>query len=106
MYKWDIKNAVLGGDFNAGCRYVRPREWTGIRLRTDTRFQWVIGDKADTTTAKSRCPYDRFVIAGRQLQASYVTNSAKPFRYYVGYKMSRQQAQKVSDHVPIEMKLN
>ncbi|KAI0216431.1 Deoxyribonuclease gamma [Lamellibrachia satsuma] len=105
MHIWRIKDAVLGGDFNAGCQYVGPRQWKNIRLRSDKRFRWLIGDDADTTIACSRCPYDRFVIAGSRLIASYVSNSAQPFRFYREYNMTRRQAKKISDHVPIEMKL-
>ena len=53
------QDIILGGDFNAGCSYVRAGDWDNIRLRTQSRFMWVIGDDVDTTVASSSCPYDR-----------------------------------------------
>ena len=55
-----FQDFILGGDFNAGCNYVRPGDWDSIRLRQQSRFLWVIGDDADTTIATSQCPYDRY----------------------------------------------
>ena len=53
---------ILGGDFNAGCSYVSEGDWDWIRLRTDSRFLWVICDDANTNVAEgSECPYDRLV---------------------------------------------
>ena len=54
------KDFILGGDFNAGCSYVGSGDWDRIRLRTEDRFEWVIGDDANTNVAQgSQCPYDR-----------------------------------------------
>ncbi len=47
-----LQDIIIGGDFNAGGKYVRDSDWDNIRLRTDTeRFHWVIGDDVDTTIA-------------------------------------------------------
>ena len=50
------------GDFNADCSYVSKSEWPSVRLRTDSRFQWLIGDGIDTTTKATHCAYDRYSL--------------------------------------------
>jgi hypothetical protein len=104
--RWGLTDIIIGGDLNAGCSYVRPGDWDSIRLRTQSRFRWVIGDDADTTIATSQCPYDRFVLAGSRLQNAYQSNSAIPFRFDVEYGMTQAEAGEVSDHVPVEMVVN
>lgn len=55
-----FQNFIFMGDFNAGCSYVPQKQWKNIRLRTNSEFLWLIGDKNDTTVKNStRCPYDR-----------------------------------------------
>lgn len=55
-----FQNFIFMGDFNAGCSYVPKKAWKNIRLRTDTRFVWLIGDQEDTTVKGSTsCAYDR-----------------------------------------------
>lgn len=49
------------GDFNADCNYVSKKAWNNIRLRTDPKFIWLIGDQEDTTVKMStNCAYDRW----------------------------------------------
>ncbi|XP_064218468.1 deoxyribonuclease-1 isoform X5 [Aotus nancymaae] len=57
--KWGLEDIMLMGDFNAGCSYVRPSQWSSIRLRTSPIFQWLIPDTADTTATSTHCAYDR-----------------------------------------------
>ncbi|XP_073086864.1 deoxyribonuclease gamma isoform X2 [Manis javanica] len=58
--RWGAENFIFMGDFNAGCSYVRKKAWSTIRLRTDPRFVWLIGNQEDTTVKKStHCAYDR-----------------------------------------------
>ncbi|KAG8432012.1 hypothetical protein GDO86_020335 [Hymenochirus boettgeri] len=58
--KWKSQNIIFMGDLNAGCSYVPKKSWPSIRLRTNTEFVWLIGDKEDTTVKKSTsCAYDR-----------------------------------------------
>uniref|UniRef100_A0A8C5L2B7 Deoxyribonuclease I n=1 Tax=Jaculus jaculus TaxID=51337 RepID=A0A8C5L2B7_JACJA len=52
-------NIMLMGDFNAGCAYVTPSQWSAIRLRTSPIFEWLIPDDADTTSTPTDCAYDR-----------------------------------------------
>lgn len=55
-----FQNFIFMGDFNAGCSYVPKKAWKNIRLRTDPKFVWLIGDREDTTVKKSTsCAYDR-----------------------------------------------
>ncbi|XP_036683096.1 deoxyribonuclease-1 isoform X2 [Balaenoptera musculus] len=57
--KWDLENIMLMGDFNAGCSYVTPSQWSSIRLHKSPHFQWLIPDTADTTVTSTHCAYDR-----------------------------------------------
>ena len=45
---------------NAACSYVGEDDWENIRLRTDSRFVWLIADDVNTRTATDYvCAYDR-----------------------------------------------
>jgi len=55
-----LPDAILLGDFNAGCSYVVQGEFEQIRLYNQSRFHWLISDHADTTTKTTSCPYDRW----------------------------------------------
>ena len=59
VQRWQLKDVMILGDYNAGCSYVTRSEWLKIRLATDKRFYWLFSDLMDTTVAKSDCPYDR-----------------------------------------------
>ncbi|KAF2363044.1 Endonuclease/exonuclease/phosphatase [Trinorchestia longiramus] len=102
-----IENAIILGDFNAGCSYVSQAEFDSIRLYTDPRFHWVISDHEDTTTKTTSCPYDRIVLAGPILQTSayYKTASAFYFDEAFGMEANRTLFEDVSDHYPVEVML-
>ncbi|PIK39561.1 putative deoxyribonuclease-1 [Apostichopus japonicus] len=103
--RWDLKDVLILGDFNADCSYVRQKEWPEVRLRSDQRFQWYIGDDADTTVLESTdCAYDRFAIAGEDLQKA--VSSYKVFDFETEFGISKELAESVSDHYPIEMTLS
>ncbi len=54
------QNVVILGDLNAGCSYVTIKGWRAVRLRSDPKFHWLIGDEQDTTVReKTHCAYDR-----------------------------------------------
>jgi len=53
-----VQDFIIGGDFNAGCSYVRPADWSSISLKNDPRFLWTIGDNVITSVSPN-CPYDR-----------------------------------------------
>lgn len=54
------QNVMILGDLNAACSYVTIKGWRAVRLRSDPKFQWLIGDEQDTTVReKTHCAYDR-----------------------------------------------
>ncbi|NP_001374068.1 deoxyribonuclease-1 isoform 2 precursor [Homo sapiens] len=103
--KWGLEDVMLMGDFNAGCSYVRPSQWSSIRLWTSPTFQWLIPDSADTTATPTHCAYDRIVVAGMLLRGAVVPDSALPFNFQAAYGLSDQLAQAISDHYPVEVML-
>ncbi|CAG02070.1 unnamed protein product [Tetraodon nigroviridis] len=52
--RWNTKDILLLGDFNAGCSYVTGSDWQKIRLFTNKSFHWLITDAADTTVSPRR----------------------------------------------------
>ncbi|KAI4559402.1 hypothetical protein MJG53_017928 [Ovis ammon polii x Ovis aries] len=103
--KWDLNDVMLMGDFNADCSYVTSSQWSSIRLRTSSTFQWLIPDSADTTATSTNCAYDRIVVAGSLLQSSVVPGSAVPFDFQAAYGLSNEMALAISDHYPVEVTL-
>lgn len=103
--KWDLNDIMLMGDFNADCSYVTSSQWSSIRLRTSSTFQWLIPDSADTTATSTNCAYDRIVVAGALLQSSVVPGSAVPFDFQAAYGLSNEMALAISDHYPVEVTL-
>ncbi|KAM7336248.1 hypothetical protein ACRRTK_004741 [Alexandromys fortis] len=104
--RWKVQNFIFMGDFNAGCSYVPKKAWQNIRLRTDLNFVWLIGDQVDTTVKKStNCAYDRIVLRGQEIVNSVVPNSNGVFDFQKTYQLSEEEALDVSDHFPVEFKL-
>nr|XP_002713317.1 deoxyribonuclease gamma [Oryctolagus cuniculus] len=104
--RWNAENFIFMGDFNAGCSYVPKKAWKNIRLRTDPRFVWLIGDEEDTTVKKSTsCAYDRIVLRGQDIIRSVVPDSNGVFDFRKAYKLTEEEALDVSDHFPVEFKL-
>lgn len=104
--RWKTENFIFMGDFNAGCTYVPKKAWKSIRLRTDHRFTWLIGDQEDTTVKKStNCAYDRIVLRGQEIVSSVVPKSNGTFDFQKAYGLTEQEALDVSDHFPVEFKL-
>ncbi|NXK54389.1 DNSL3 Deoxyribonuclease, partial [Chauna torquata] len=104
--RWDTKNFIFMGDFNAGCIYVPQKHWKNIRLRTYSEFTWLIGDKNDTTVKRSTsCAYDRIVVSGEQLSHAIVPHSINIFDFQKAFQMTQEQALMVSDHFPVEFEL-
>ncbi|XP_066931716.1 deoxyribonuclease gamma-like [Clytia hemisphaerica] len=77
--KWRLDNVIIMGDFNAGCDFVK--EWRAIGLAKDPRFYWIIDHSKDTTTGHSDCPYDRIVVAGRDLVKNVIPLSGDVFYF-------------------------
>ncbi|XP_006892345.1 PREDICTED: deoxyribonuclease gamma [Elephantulus edwardii] len=104
--RWKAQNFIFMGDFNADCNYVRKKAWKDIRLRTDPGFVWLIGDQEDTTVKEStNCAYDRIVLRGQEIVNSVVPNSNGVFNFREAYKLTEEEALDVSDHFPVEFKL-
>ncbi|OWK11087.1 DNASE1 [Cervus elaphus hippelaphus] len=103
--KWDLNDIMLMGDFNADCSYVTSSQWSSIRLRTSSAFQWLIPDSADTTATSTNCAYDRIVVAGSLLQSSVVPGSAAPFDFQAAYGLSNEMPLAISDHYPVAVTL-
>lgn len=104
--RWKVENFIFMGDFNAGCSYVPKKAWENIRLRTDPRFIWLIGDREDTTVKKStNCAYDRIVLRGQEITDSVVPKSSSVFDFQKAYGLTDEEALDVSDHFPVEFKL-
>jgi len=98
------QDILLMGDFNADCQYLRERDFEDIRLWTDSRFHWLIGNDDDTTTGKNTCAFDRFVCS-TTLKNKVVNNHTGVFRFEPFVRLPPGGVKKVSDHYPIEMRL-
>ncbi|XP_040050107.2 deoxyribonuclease I-like 1-like isoform X1 [Gasterosteus aculeatus] len=104
--KWKIDNVVILGDLNAGCSYVTIKGWRAVRLRSDPKFHWLIGDEQDTTVReKTHCAYDRIIVHGREVISSVVPGSAQPFNFKKHFHLTEEEALEVSDHFPVEVDL-
>ncbi|XP_047427167.1 deoxyribonuclease I-like 1-like [Mugil cephalus] len=104
--KWKTDNVMILGDLNAGCSYVTVKGWRAVRLRSDPKFRWLIGDEQDTTVReKTHCAYDRIIVHGREITSSIVPGSAQPFNFKENFHLTESEALEVSDHFPVEVDL-
>ncbi|XP_035685231.1 deoxyribonuclease-1-like [Branchiostoma floridae] len=103
--RWGIDDVMVLGDLNSDCSYVTSGEWDQIRLWTDPRFTWLVGNDADTTVSSTDCAYDRFVVAGDDFLNGINTSSVSVFNYRDAFNISQDLAYDVSDHWPIELDL-
>uniref|UniRef100_A0A672G4P0 Deoxyribonuclease n=1 Tax=Salarias fasciatus TaxID=181472 RepID=A0A672G4P0_SALFA len=105
IYKnWKTENVMILGDLNAGCSYVTTKGWRAVRLRSDPRFRWLIGDEQDTTVREStHCAYDRIIVHGREIMAGIEPGSAQPFNFKKDLRLTEAEALEVSDHFPVEV---
>ncbi|XP_061624910.1 deoxyribonuclease I-like 1-like isoform X3 [Phyllopteryx taeniolatus] len=104
--KWKTENVMILGDLNAACGYVTVKGWRAVRLRSDRKFRWLIGDEQDTTVReKTRCAYDRIIVHGREIIATIVPGSAQPFNFKETFHLTEDEALAVSDHFPVEVDL-
>ncbi|XP_028266634.1 deoxyribonuclease I-like 1-like [Parambassis ranga] len=104
--KWKTENVMILGDLNAGCSYVTIKGWRSVRLRSDPKFRWLIGDEQDTTVReKTHCAYDRIIVHGREIISSIVPGSAQPFNFKESFHLTEAEALQVSDHFPVEVEL-
>ncbi|XP_033485792.1 deoxyribonuclease I-like 1-like [Epinephelus lanceolatus] len=104
--KWRTDNVMILGDLNAGCNYITIKGWRAVRLRSDPKFRWLIGDEQDTTVReKTHCAYDRIIVHGREIISSIVPDSAQPFNFKESFHLTEEEALEVSDHFPVEVDL-
>ncbi|XP_073326081.1 deoxyribonuclease I-like 1-like [Pagrus major] len=104
--KWKTDNVMILGDLNAACSYVTIKGWRAVRLRSDPKFQWLIGDEQDTTVReKTHCAYDRIIVHGREIISCIVPGSAQPFNFKESFHLTEEEALEVSDHFPVEVDL-
>ncbi|XP_034392773.1 deoxyribonuclease I-like 1-like isoform X5 [Cyclopterus lumpus] len=91
--KWKNDNVMILGDLNAGCSYVTIKGWGAVRLRSDPKFRWLIGDEQDTTVReKTHCAYDRIIVHGREIISSIVPGSAQPFNFKNYFHLTEEEA--------------
>ncbi|XP_056129764.1 deoxyribonuclease I-like 1-like [Lampris incognitus] len=104
--KWNTDNVIILGDLNAGCSYVTIKGLRAVRLRSDPKFRWLIGDEQDTTVrGKTHCAYDRIIVHGREISSGVVPGSAQPFNFKEQFHLTEEEALEVSDHFPVEVDL-
>ncbi|XP_070537125.1 deoxyribonuclease-1-like [Ptychodera flava] len=103
--RWNLRDVLIAGDLNADCNYVGKGDWSDIRLRTQSRFTWLIGDNADTTVSSTNCAYDRLVVAGPSLPRTVRSGQSQVFYFDTYYGLSYELAYDVSDHYPVELVL-
>ncbi|XP_071496958.1 uncharacterized protein [Diadema antillarum] len=99
----NVQDVIITGDFNGDCSFVPNYRWESVRLRTNPRYHWLLGDDVDTTVFNTDCAYDRFVIAGAGLESAILPCSATVFKFDAEYGLNQSQAVEVSDHYPIEL---
>ncbi|XP_014023882.1 deoxyribonuclease gamma [Salmo salar] len=105
--RWTSKNVIIMGDFNADCGYVPKKQWSSIRLRSDTSFLWLTGDTIDTTVKESTdCAYDRVVLHGDKMIQAVKPTSLDVFDFRQAYGLTELQALAVSDHYPVCITVN
>ncbi|KAM9843851.1 deoxyribonuclease-1 [Aulostomus maculatus] len=102
--RWNSKDIMLLGDFNADCNYVLGSEWNQIRLFTDKTFNWLITNDVDTTVTHTNCAYDRIVVTADMMK-TVENDSAKVYDFMLDLKLTYNLALAVSDHFPVEVKL-
>ncbi|XP_016360526.1 deoxyribonuclease gamma-like [Sinocyclocheilus anshuiensis] len=104
--KWGTKNIMILGDFNADGTYLSEAAKKKNRIWEED-FHWLIEDGVDTTASNNnRYTYDRIVVYGDDMRNAVVPNSAKSFNFQAAYSLTDTEALRVSDHYPVQVKLN
>uniref|UniRef100_A0A673TTE2 Deoxyribonuclease-1-like 1 n=1 Tax=Suricata suricatta TaxID=37032 RepID=A0A673TTE2_SURSU len=103
--RWQSKDMILLGDFNADCGSLTKKRLGELVLRTQEGFQWVIPDDEDTTVrASTHCAYDRIVLHGERYGS--LLRSAAAFDFPRSFGLTEEEALNVSDHYPVEVELS
>ncbi|XP_040143206.1 deoxyribonuclease-1-like 1 isoform X1 [Ictidomys tridecemlineatus] len=103
--RWQSKEVILLGDFNADCTSLPKKRLSQLLLRTEAGFHWVIPDGEDTTVrASTHCTYDRIVLHGEGCQS--LLQAAAAFNFPKSFQLTEKEALSISDHYPVEVELN
>ncbi|GAV06729.1 hypothetical protein RvY_16669 [Ramazzottius varieornatus] len=103
VQQYSTQDVMVLGDYNAGCTYVKAKDWPNIPLRTQSRFTWIVTDDMDTTSMTTHCAYDRAVYLGEHFRDNYVADSVEAPHFAAKFGLTPQQAKLVSDHRLVKM---
>uniref|UniRef100_A0A452V079 Deoxyribonuclease-1-like 1 n=1 Tax=Ursus maritimus TaxID=29073 RepID=A0A452V079_URSMA len=88
--RWQTKDMILLGDFNADCASLTKKRLGELLLRTQAGFHWVIADEEDTTVrASTHCAYDRIVLHGERCQSRL--HSAAAFNFPRSFQLTEEE---------------
>jgi endonuclease/exonuclease/phosphatase family metal-dependent hydrolase len=99
----NVGNAIIAGDFNADCDYVRDPDL--LTLFNDQSNEWIIPFSADTTVKDTDCAYDHIILYG-DIQNNQ--QNAGVFNYQTFYDTDNifyedeSITELISDHFPVE----
>ncbi|XP_014584789.1 deoxyribonuclease-1-like 1 isoform X1 [Equus przewalskii] len=103
--RWQSKDVILLGDFNADCASLNKKHLGELVLRTQAGFHWAIADGEDTTVrASTHCTYDRIVLHGERCQS--LLHAAATFDFPRRFQLTEEEALNISDHYPVEVELS
>ena len=94
------------GDLNADCSYVSNTAALSLEFSLDSNFSFLLTKgEVDTTVSSTYCTYDNFVIHSN-FSRLVRPDSARIFNFMTSYGLTQDFASDVSDHYPIELKLD
>lgn len=99
------ENIIIMGDMNFDCRYMSSAKKQMVRDEL-SEFTFYINDDVSTTTSSALCALDRILISGETFKTSVVQESNSTYLYYKEFDMTLEEADKISDHFPVEIKFN
>jgi len=102
--EFGTQNVVFTGDFNAEGSYLSKTKAGTVDFFNDPRFKSLISHDVDTTVSNTDYAYDRIFVAG-ELFANVKENAGEVFRFDQEFNLTQAEAFKVSDHYPIEFKI-
>ncbi|KAK0062459.1 deoxyribonuclease-1 [Biomphalaria pfeifferi] len=99
-----VAGVIAMGDFNADCNYVNDAQKASLAIfNQNARYRSLIPDTADTTTSTStNCAYDRIVVEGN---SDIVVDSARVYRFDTDLGIAFDRTAAISDHYPVDFKL-
>uniref|UniRef100_H3D0P8 Deoxyribonuclease n=1 Tax=Tetraodon nigroviridis TaxID=99883 RepID=H3D0P8_TETNG len=103
--RWNTKDILLLGDFNAGCNYVTGSDWQKIRLFTDKSFHWLITDDVDTMVSQAGLLCLCRIVVTTDMMRRVVPGSAEVYDYMTNLRLNHSFALAVSDHFPVQVEL-